>query len=169
MEKYRVTSARSAHENDDESGHIEDHDKKSQNELSEASKIKYRSNVSDNRTNVAINTAQMDRNNREREVLSSQATPLLHRDSIDNSYNSFQETSSSTSETQSPNLDGDGGNNSRRRPQRATLDEDDLRHKLRRFLDTPRHKWIKRRMMSWYPLGQTVKTFFVSGLVSFII
>ena len=107
-------------------------------------------------TNKAINSAKIERDN------NSQTSPLLRETSYSSSYGSF-EASSSTSEMQSPSVDGAS---QRPRSQSSIPDVDDLREKLREFLDTPRQQWMTRRMMSGYALGQTIKTIFVSGLVS---
>ena len=93
--------------------------------------------------------------------LQEQAAPMLRGDSREN-------TSASTSRTQSTEINPE--NDIPGRPRSSSRlnvpDEEDLREKLRIFLDTPRLQWTQRRIISNYALGQTVKTIFVSVLVS---
>ena len=87
--------------------------------------------------------------------------PMLRGDS-------HEHTSSSSSRAQSTetNPENDVPGWQRSGSGRNVPDEEDLREKLRIFLDTPRLQWTQRRIISNYALGQTVKTIFVSILVS---
>ena len=101
-------------------------------------------------------------NNYERDdELREQIAPMLRGDRREN-------TSPGTSRTQSTetNPENDIPGQPRSSSRLNVPDEEDLREKLRIFLDTPRLQWTQRRIISNYALGQTVKTIFVSVLVS---
>ena len=99
-------------------------------------------------------------NNSERDDdLQEQTKPMLHE-------NSRESASPSTSTGSNPENDVPLRLRSGSRPN--VPDEEDLREKLRIFLDTLRLQWTQRRIISNYALGQTVKTVVVSILVSFL-
>lgn len=115
-----------------------------------------------NASDAPESKAEKVNNNYERDdELQEQAAPMLRGGSREN-------TSASTSRTQSTEINPE--NDIPGRPRSSSRlnvpDEEDLREKLRIFLDTPRLQWTQRRIISNYALGQTVKTIFVSVLVS---
>ena len=100
-------------------------------------------------------------NSYERDELQEQAAPMLREDIRENTS-----PSSSGAQSTETNPESDVPGRPRSRSGLNVPDEDDLREKLRIFLDTPRLQWTQRRIISYYALGQTVKTIFVSILVS---